>query len=129
MDKVTQQNAANAEESASASEELSAQAEQMNEVVNELVALVGGNTGKRQSGSSGNRRHLNINVDHSGAKKVHEVLNKHHDLDKSDKVFHKIAKGSRKEKEHKSAAKSSAEKFIPLDNKSTSDDDFKEFNN
>jgi methyl-accepting chemotaxis protein len=41
MDKVTQQNAANAEESASASEEMSAQAEQMKAIVGELVALVG----------------------------------------------------------------------------------------
>jgi methyl-accepting chemotaxis protein len=49
MDKVTQQNAANAEESASASEELSAQAESMKQVVNELTSLVGGsahNTGR-----------------------------------------------------------------------------------
>ncbi|WP_269466430.1 methyl-accepting chemotaxis protein [Anaerohalosphaera lusitana] len=45
MDKVTQQNAANAEESASASEELSAQAEQMTHVVQQLVELVGGSTG------------------------------------------------------------------------------------
>ncbi len=43
MDKVTQQNAANAEESASASEELSAQAASMKEVVDQLVALVEGN--------------------------------------------------------------------------------------
>jgi methyl-accepting chemotaxis protein len=42
MDKVIQQNAANAEESASASEELSAQAAQMKGYVAELVALVGG---------------------------------------------------------------------------------------
>jgi len=42
MDKVTQQNAANAEESASASEELNAQAESMMEVVGELMVLVGG---------------------------------------------------------------------------------------
>ncbi len=41
MDKVTQQNAANAEESASASEELSSQARSMNDIVGELVALVG----------------------------------------------------------------------------------------
>jgi len=43
MDKITQQNAANAEESASASEEMNAQAEQMKRVVGELIALVGGN--------------------------------------------------------------------------------------
>ncbi len=45
MDKVTQQNAANAEESAAASEELSAQAETMQGFVDDLVALVGNNTG------------------------------------------------------------------------------------
>ncbi|MCF8083238.1 MAG: methyl-accepting chemotaxis protein [Deltaproteobacteria bacterium] len=42
MDKVTQQNAANAEESASAAEEMNAQAEQMKEAVAELMRLVGG---------------------------------------------------------------------------------------
>jgi methyl-accepting chemotaxis protein len=42
MDKVTQQNAATAEESASASEQMNAQAEQMKAMVNELVAIVGG---------------------------------------------------------------------------------------
>ncbi len=42
MDKVTQSNAANAEESASASEELSSQAERMKGMVQELIALVNG---------------------------------------------------------------------------------------
>ena len=42
MDKVTQSNAASAEESASASEELNAQAQSMKETVVELAALVGG---------------------------------------------------------------------------------------
>ncbi|MFA6243042.1 MAG: methyl-accepting chemotaxis protein [Candidatus Hydrogenedentales bacterium] len=45
MDKVTQANAANAEESASASEELSAQASEMNRMVGELLAMVGGANG------------------------------------------------------------------------------------
>ena len=44
MDRVTQNNAANAEESASASEELNAQAESMIEMVNELITIVGGAT-------------------------------------------------------------------------------------
>ncbi len=44
MEQVTQQNAANAEESASASEELSAQAVSMKDVVGQLVKLVKGNT-------------------------------------------------------------------------------------
>ena len=42
MDKVVQQNAADAEESASASEEMSAQAVTMRGVVQELVAVIGG---------------------------------------------------------------------------------------
>ncbi len=41
MDRIVQQNAANAEESASASEELNAQAEQMKDFVQELVRIVG----------------------------------------------------------------------------------------
>ena len=43
MDRVVQQNAANAEESASASEELNAQAEQMKDFVGELLAVISGN--------------------------------------------------------------------------------------
>jgi methyl-accepting chemotaxis protein len=42
MDKVTQQNAANAEESASASEELAAQAEETGNLVTQLSSLAGG---------------------------------------------------------------------------------------
>ena len=42
MDKVTQSNAATAEETASAAEELSAQAETMKAAVRELIALLGG---------------------------------------------------------------------------------------
>jgi methyl-accepting chemotaxis protein len=42
MDKVTQRTAANAEESASASEEMNAQAVQMKEIANELKLVVEG---------------------------------------------------------------------------------------
>jgi methyl-accepting chemotaxis protein len=49
MDTVVQSNAANAEESASAAEELFAQAEQMKGVVGGLVTLVSGNTDHRQA--------------------------------------------------------------------------------
>lgn len=42
MDRITQQNAATAEESASASEELSGQSQAMREMVEELSAMVGG---------------------------------------------------------------------------------------
>jgi methyl-accepting chemotaxis protein len=46
MDGVTQSNAANAEESASASEELSAQAKDLNDMVDALVLLVDGSNGR-----------------------------------------------------------------------------------
>jgi len=42
MDKVTQSNAASAEETASASEQLTAQARELNEMINQLVAIVRG---------------------------------------------------------------------------------------
>jgi len=45
MDKVTQQNAATAEESASASQELNGQVERTKEFIDELVSLVGGRGG------------------------------------------------------------------------------------
>jgi methyl-accepting chemotaxis protein len=44
MDKVTQSNAAGAEESASAAEEMSAQAQHVKAMVDQLMALVGGHT-------------------------------------------------------------------------------------
>ncbi len=145
LDKVTQQNAANAEESASASEELSAQAEQMNEVVGELVTLVGGSatTGQSKSSGGGGRHHLDIKVDHSAAQKAHQALNKtkQHGFSKSDQAFHKIADGQKQQQwqQHQQqaaqpAAKQAvkptvAEKAIPLNgDENASSDDFKEFN-
>jgi len=50
MDKVTQSNAATAEESAAAAEELNAQAESMKQSVNELLQLVGGQNGSANAG-------------------------------------------------------------------------------
>jgi len=43
MDKVTQQNASNAEETASASEEMNAQAAQLKDIANQLLEIIGGN--------------------------------------------------------------------------------------
>jgi methyl-accepting chemotaxis protein len=52
MDKVTQANAASAEESASAAEELSGQADRLNSFVQELVALVDGSVVQSTTASS-----------------------------------------------------------------------------
>jgi len=113
MDKVTQQNAANAEESASASEELSAQAEQMNSIVQELVNLVGGAAANNQT------------VSHKTVQK-HEV--KH--LSTLDHAIHHIASGTGKKTETTktaTTAKAKAAKTIPLDDNSKNDD-LKDFN-
>ena len=50
MDKVTQSNAATAEEAASAAEELSAQASALNGMVEDLIAMVQGSSGGRKGG-------------------------------------------------------------------------------
>ena len=55
MDKVTQSNAANAEESASAAAEMRSQAEQMRKFVEELVALVDGKTVGKKPADPKNR--------------------------------------------------------------------------
>jgi methyl-accepting chemotaxis protein len=120
MDKVTQQNAANAEESASASEELSAQAEQMNGIVQELINLVGG--------SGANKEQTNTRtVSHTAAQKTHPVLSK------LDHTIHHIASGAGKKADTKkveartaAVAKAKAAKSIPLDDNKS--DDLKEFN-
>mgnify|MGYP001122922006 CR=1 FL=1 len=57
MDKVTQSNAANSEESASASEELSAQAQEMRRMVKDLLALVGGDETSTEPSSQVIRHH------------------------------------------------------------------------
>jgi methyl-accepting chemotaxis protein len=59
MDKVTQQVASNAEESASASEELSAQALQMQNIVGDLIGLVGG-AGGRSNGNGGSQPRMRV---------------------------------------------------------------------
>ena len=121
MDKITQQNAANAEESASASEELNAQAEQMNGVVQELVTLVGGAaTSIRLQGASSRSGRKRQNL--SGGSLAQGQT-------PSDDAFHRIAQG--KATPAKTAkrvqAKSFAEQALPLDD-DQSGNDFEEFN-
>lgn len=99
MDKVTQQNAANAEESASASEELSAQAESMQEIVWNLSALVGG---------AGNV------TTHSAADHHRRAAGQ---TNLTDQAFHQIAQSEPK----KSSVKAAAMREIPLE------DDFSDF--
>ncbi len=113
MDKVTQQNAASAEESASASEELSAQAESMKEVVNELVSLVGGSkTDNTRHGTSFAKRKLETS-DHA----FHQIANNTNSIKSKSgqKAVHKTL-----------TTKSSGNKAIPLND--GTNDNFDEFN-
>jgi methyl-accepting chemotaxis protein len=69
MDKVTQQNAANAEESAAASEQMNAQAETMKDMVGELVVMVGAAQSKaRRSGKAAAEEHRPGNVDNRSSR-------------------------------------------------------------
>jgi methyl-accepting chemotaxis protein len=112
MDKVTQQNAANAEESASASEELSAQAEQMNGIVAQLSTMVGGRTDSISGKSQRKRSKSKQNSVES------ELGSSHH-------VFHQIANGPGSKSEKSPAKVGSQQHAIPLDD---DNDGLKEFN-
>ena len=103
MDKVTQQNAANAEESASAAEEMNAQANQMMEFVNDLVKLVGGATQGKET------------VKH------HTSLGEHHALTTAHKTLGGLAKKLRKTKTA-APPKPTDQQLLPLEG-----DDFKDF--
>jgi methyl-accepting chemotaxis protein len=105
MDKVTQQNAANAEQSASASEELSSQAEGMMEMVGQLMTLVGG-TGSQES------RVGEARTARSSLRPVRKPASKPSGLGRSDEVLHRIA--GHAEKGVAAVAKPGG-KTIPLD--------------
>ncbi len=111
MDKVTQKNAAGAEESASASEELSAQAETMNGIVGQLALLVGGSSQNPTTATN-----------------AHVQSNKQRGLSREDQVFHGIAGGVKQTHQTRAATGDRAETMIPLDTDADCDD-FSKFNN
>jgi len=100
MDKVTQQNAANAEESASSSEEMNAQAAQMKGMVDELVRIVG---------SSSQREVIN---DDQNIRQIQSLKNNFSHQKHQNKLTI--------EKKHREVR---PEQIIPFDN----NDDFKDF--
>ncbi len=104
MDKVTQSNAAGAEESASASEELNAQAEEMKGMVNELKNMVGGSTNGAGGNSAKSKKRLSVGKRARTASQIPHA----------DKALRKIAAHRAKEV--------SPQQVIPLD-----DADFQDF--
>ncbi|MBN1362376.1 MAG: hypothetical protein JW993_17405 [Sedimentisphaerales bacterium] len=114
MDKVTQQNAANAEESASASEELSAQAESMNEVIARLLSLVGRAT---QTGRSrGHRRPGKARAAEAGVARRQQGPPHGGRLGQSDQTWHQISGRWRTPAAaSRSSRAKAAEHALPLD--------------
>jgi methyl-accepting chemotaxis protein len=113
MDKVTQSNAANAEESASASEELSAQARELNDMVGDLVAIVGGSKGQVKM-----REVKESNVQRKDNQNLHQhVFNLHKRDGKAERVLASIRKPVHQGKIVE------PEEIIPLEE----DDDFSNF--
>jgi methyl-accepting chemotaxis protein len=113
MDKVTQQNAANAEESASASEELTAQAKSMNEMVDQLAALVGGHSRQRHKEEHKGTTHAGHSAVQDSSNKVRtQTPVRSKAFGRSDEAFHQIAKGDKKAAK---PARRPAERKIPLD--------------
>ena len=104
MDKVTQQTAANAEESASASEEMNAQAEQMKQVSIALANIIGGNSGGIDNSRTGG---------FSGAKESAHGFDRSH-RQKRDQRRSVIP--------YKKSGKVNPEQVIPMD-----DGEFKDF--
>jgi methyl-accepting chemotaxis protein len=113
MDKVTQQNAANAEESSSASGQLTAQAESMNKVIAELLPLVGSCTAvvDLQVGQSGQRGKRASPGDSITGYGMTEGLGRY----ASDDAFHQIAHGSRNRVPARRSPDSTMECGLPLD--------------
>lgn len=97
MDKVTQQNAANAEESASASEELTAQAGSMNDMVDGLAALVGGHNRQQRKEKHGRARSAGHDPapDHRNQACGRTTVPSK-TFGQSDEAFHQIAKSDKK---------------------------------
>ncbi len=108
MDEVTQQNAANAEETASASEELSAQSENLNDIVQDLAQIVGGKS-QHEVGS--------------GKRAVKKIETHHFNIGKPKGIVHtpghKAIGGSRKP----TAREVKPNDVIPMDDAG----DFKDF--
>ena len=103
MNQVTQASAANAEESASASETLNAQVEQVNGMIQELVDIVGGSNGAHDGDSRGSEKakemmgtlhHTTANLFHSREKEGQTQVTEPIPVQKQSK-FKKRVEGKR----------------------------------
>ena len=122
MDKVTQQNAANAEESASASEELNAQASQLNGFVFELKKIAGGKSERKNI--SPNRKTAITNTKTSD--QIYHSIAQAHNENCGEKVR---CETSARQKQEAATGSTAAEDIIKLASKVHDKDGFNHFNN
>jgi methyl-accepting chemotaxis protein len=125
MDKVTQSNAANAEESASASEELSSQAQELNAMVGVLAAVVGGSSaGVNGNGRATSRKYTA--ADHSGdVPKIQEESGESNRGQLRNRVhgmLHTEHRDATRGREPVAVVAKTSKEIIPLD-----DEDLKDF--
>lgn len=118
MDKVVQQNASDSEESASAAEELSAQARQLDDMIEDLVGLVGSSYGSRNSGKVFDQKKTG---GYRQTERDQKVSQRNMKYSSSGHGGNQEAKRQDKSLDSKRSHKS-AEDVIPLD-----DDNFKDF--
>ncbi len=126
MDKVTQANAANAEESASASEELSAQSRELKETMEALIRIVEANDGTGRTNFKPSPVENHVPLNHISMGKKHSSSNIHH-LFEHVLTDDPISGGHQFRSSNHNGSKDKAknvkhEQIIPLD-----DDDFKDF--
>jgi methyl-accepting chemotaxis protein len=110
MEKVIQQNAANAEEGAGASQELNAQSRQMKTIVADMMSLVGG-----KNGVSGRQKDKSHPLEENMGKAAD--MRPHYDQSKD----RSMPTGSEKMAPEPHQAKFSPEQVIPLDEKEFQD--------
>ena len=115
IEKVTQSNSAGAEEAASASEELSTQAEEMKRIVRDLLALVGG--AGADTGAEGNAARPSVHIRSETLSNAHVGKHDFH-MQHKGKLTDGITATSLKP----AKKRGSPQEVIPLD-----DDDFKQF--
>jgi len=116
MDKVTQSNAANAEESASASEELPGQAQELNAMVDTLVAIVGG------AGSANGNGNGRMHAAHGPVGRTdHALTNRVHTMLHQDKAPAARARVPAKARAASERATAKPDQVIPLDDKELAD--------
>jgi hypothetical protein len=118
MNQVTQASAANAEESASASEALNAQVEQVNEMIQELLSIVGTSNGAHNGGPriSEKAKEMMGRLHHTTSNLFHPLKREGQTQVNAPMPMHKLSK-VKKRVEGKQVAQKDPKEVIPFHEK------------